>query len=78
MAKLSKGRLPVLKTINHNLCESCIFGKQKNVSFSKSGRKLKEEKLELVHTDVWGPTPMTSLGGSRYYVTFIDYTSQKI
>ena len=47
------------------------------VSFSKDGREPKAAKLELVHTDVWGPSPVTSLGGSRYYVTFIDDSSRK-
>jgi hypothetical protein len=25
-----------------------------------------------VHTDVWGPTPVESLGGWHYYVLFMD------
>lgn len=33
-------------------CEECILDKQKKVSFSKVGRTLKKEKLELVHSDV--------------------------
>jgi hypothetical protein len=33
--------------------------------------------LELVHTDVWGPAQVSSLGGSRYYVTFIDDATRK-
>jgi transposase InsO family protein len=28
--------------------------------------------------DLWGPTPMASLGGSRYYITFIDDSSRKV
>ena len=28
--------------------------------------------LELVHSDVWGPSPLTSLLGFNYYVIFID------
>ena len=75
---LSKGKLPELKSVEHSLCESCIFGKQKRVSVSKSGREPKAAKLELVHTDVWGPSHVTSLGGSRYYVTFIDDSSRKV
>jgi hypothetical protein len=31
----------------------------------------------MVHTDLWGPSPVASLGGSRYYVTFIDDFSRK-
>ena len=35
---LSKGKLPELKFIDFDMCESCILGKQKNVSFLKTGR----------------------------------------
>lgn len=74
----SKEKLPNLKHVELGLCEDCIYGKQKRVSFSKVGRTPKKEKLELVHTDVWGPAPVTSLGGSRYYVTFIDDSTRKV
>ena len=49
---ISNCKLPRLKFVENKLCESCIFRKQKRVSFSKVRRELKEEKLELVHTDV--------------------------
>ena len=75
---LSKGKLPELKSIDFDMCESYILGKQKNVSFLKTGRTPKAEKLELVHTDLWGPSPVTSIGGSRYYLTFIDDSSRKV
>ncbi|RVW17810.1 Retrovirus-related Pol polyprotein from transposon TNT 1-94 [Vitis vinifera] len=75
---LSKGKLPELKSIDFDMCESCILGKQKKVSFLKTGRTPKAEKLELVHTDLWGPSPVASLGGSRYYITFIDDSSRKV
>ena len=48
----SNEKLQGLKEIDHNVCEGCIFGKQKRVSFSKVGREIKTKKLELVHTDV--------------------------
>ena len=35
------------------------------------------EKLDLVHTNVWGPCQVQSLGGSHYYVTFIDDAARK-
>ena len=75
---LSKRKLPKLKSINFDMCESCILGKQKNVSFLKTSRTSKVEKLELVHTDLWGPSPIASLGGSRYYITFINDSSRKV
>lgn len=75
---LSRGKLPELKSVDLSMCDSCIMGKQKKVSFLKSGRTLKTGKLDLVHTDVWGPSPVASLGGSRYYVMFIDDHSRKV
>ena len=75
---LSKGKLPELKSIDFDMCESYILGKQKNVNFLKPGRTPKAEKLELVHTDLWGPSPVASLEGSRYYITFIDDSSKKV
>ncbi|BBG97487.1 transposable element gene [Prunus dulcis] len=60
------------------MCEDCIFGKQKRVSFQTSGRTPKKERLELVHSDVWGPTTISSIGGKHYFVTFIDDHSRKV
>ena len=51
----SKKFLPGLKCVNMDFCESCVYGKQKRVSFVKTGKENKKEKLELVHKDVWGP-----------------------
>ena len=31
-----------------------------------------KEILELIHNDVFGPIPVPSLGGSMYYVSFIN------
>jgi len=67
-----------LKHVDVGPCEHCIFGKQKNVSFSKTSKSSKAKRLELVHTDVWGPAPMKSLEGSKYYVTFIDDSTRKV
>ena len=63
---LSKGKLLKLQSINFNMCESCILGKQKMVSFLKIGKTSKVGKLELVHTNLWEPSSVAFLGGSRY------------
>ncbi|KAE8723109.1 Retrovirus-related Pol polyprotein from transposon TNT 1-94 [Hibiscus syriacus] len=72
-----KRKLPDLKNVDGGLCEDCIFGKQKKVIFTKIGKTPKAERLELVHTDVWGPAPVPSLAGSLFYVTFIDDSTRK-
>ena len=51
----SKKFFPGLKCVNMDFYESCVYGKQKRVSFVKTGKENKKEKLELVPTDVWGP-----------------------
>ena len=31
-----------------------------------------------MHTDVWGPTQVSLLGGCHYYVIFIDDATRKV
>jgi hypothetical protein len=57
-------------------CEHCIYGKQSRVWFPS--RVTRENGiLELVHSDVFGLITVPSLGGSLYYVSFIDDFSRK-
>ena len=49
---VAKGALEVLKSVDMVLCESCVIGKQKRVSFTKTPREPKKVRLEMVHTDV--------------------------
>ena len=49
---LSKGKLPKLKHVHFDMCESCIMGKQKKLSFLTGGKKLRATKLDLVHIDL--------------------------
>lgn len=37
---------------------------------------LASNPLELVHSDVWGPAPITSIDDFRYYLVFIDEFSK--
>lgn len=52
-------------------CEICIQGKMMRLSFPKESDQ-KTAKLELIHTDICGPMRVTSNGGSKYFITFID------
>jgi len=49
---VSKGKITNLKHVDIGSCKHCMFGKQKKVSFSKTSKSSKVERLELVHTDV--------------------------
>ena len=53
-----------------DFCEHCVYGKQNRVTFP-SGAKRANKILELVHSDVFGPVSVPSLGKSVYYVSFI-------
>jgi hypothetical protein len=58
-----------------DFCEHCIYGKQNRVRFPSSTTRAKGI-LELIHSDVFGPVPVPSLGKSVYYVSFIDDSSR--
>jgi hypothetical protein len=58
-------------TLDFDFCEHCIYGKQNRIRFS-SGATRAKGILELIHSDVFGPVPLPSLGKSVYYVSFID------
>ena len=48
-----------------------VKGKMTRTPFPKESNR-KSEMLRLIHTDVWGPCRVTSLGGAEYYIEFID------
>jgi hypothetical protein len=54
-----------------DFCEHCIYRKQSQVRFP-SGVTREKGILELVHSYVFGSVSVPSLGGSMYYVSFID------
>jgi hypothetical protein len=68
---------PDLKQIDLDLSEHCVDGKQKRVKFLRVGKERKSERLEVVHIDVWGPTHVSYLCFSHYYVSFIDDATRK-
>ncbi|KAK3030992.1 hypothetical protein RJ639_035743 [Escallonia herrerae] len=83
--KLSNGRTLVLKDVRHipelqkNLISisTRVVSMESKSSFRRDGKEKKIERLELVHTDVCGPTMIMSLGGNFYFISFIDDASRK-
>ena len=59
-------------------CEGCVEGKQARQPFPSDGGTHATKVLELVHSDVCGPMRTTSMGGGRYFLTFIDDFSRKV
>jgi hypothetical protein len=69
-----KSLIPFAKSMPLNSRDYCLFGKQHRVSFRRSSTR-KTNVLDLVYSDVCGPIKVESLGGNRYFVTFIDDAS---
>ncbi|KAK4258396.1 hypothetical protein QN277_007851 [Acacia crassicarpa] len=77
---LSKAKMVTgLPTINppDQLCEACMRGKQHRIKFEVGKSWRAKRPLQLVHSDIAGPLDIPSLGGNKYYITFIDDFSRK-
>lgn len=68
---VSSHKLPVSCNKLAKVCSSCQLGKSRRLHLpSRQGSSAKA--FDLVHSDVWGPAPTSSLSGCRYYVSFVD------
>ena len=73
-ALAKKGSLEDASTCNMELGEHNILHKKK-VKFSTTSHH-SEGILDCVHVSIWGPGNTASLGGHRYFVSFIDNLSR--
>jgi hypothetical protein len=49
-------------------CDSCDYAKTTRKAIQPERTALPTTSFgEEVHSDIWGPSPLTSLGGQRYY-----------
>ncbi|KAI0505062.1 hypothetical protein KFK09_016019 [Dendrobium nobile] len=55
----------------HHICKFCNMAKSHKLPFPKNTTHV-SSPFQLIHSDVWGPAPVTSLNGYRYYIIFID------
>jgi histone deacetylase 1/2 len=60
----------VSRSKNNPVCDACMQAKSHQLPFSMSNH-VSTSPLELVYSDVWGPA-INSVGGYKYYVSFID------
>ena len=77
MQKIVTGLPDCNKSDMQKVCEACQFGKQSKHAFAKE-RNVSGRPLDVIHSDVWGPTTTAPLVGSNYYVTFIDDHTRKV
>ena len=53
------------------ICKACQMGKSHRLHFLVTKTKT-SQVLELIHTDLWGPSPIISKDGYVYYISFVD------
>lgn len=67
-----------VKAMSLKQCKQCLAGKQHRIFFHSKPVARKPNVLDVVYSDVCGPMRTCSLGGARYFVTFIDDHSRKV
>ncbi|GKB93701.1 retrotransposon protein, putative, ty1-copia subclass [Tanacetum coccineum] len=69
---LEKQRLFCKKSLGKlDFCKNYVLGKSHRVSFGV-GRHTTEGVIDYVHSDLWGPSQVESLGGKRYFLSIVD------
>jgi hypothetical protein len=61
-----------------NFCDACIKGKFTHEPIPRQHTsKCAISQGAKVHTDVWGLSPVSTIGGNQWYITFMDdYTCE--
>ena len=63
--------LPMFSGNKFKSCDACMSSKSHRLPYSISSHQT-SKALEIIHSDLWGPSPVISHAGNRYYVMFID------
>ncbi|GJV20702.1 putative RNA-directed DNA polymerase [Tanacetum coccineum] len=72
---LSNFSLPVTNKSLSSFCNSCPLGKSSKLPLFESGFR-SNNILDLVYCDVWGPIPLLSFEGHRYFMLCVDHHSR--
>ncbi|KAF8397907.1 hypothetical protein HHK36_016832 [Tetracentron sinense] len=60
-----------------HLCSSCQYAKSHRLPYQLSTSRA-ASPLDLVYTDIWGPAPLLSTSGARYFILFVDDNTSPI
>nr|GEV03883.1 retrovirus-related Pol polyprotein from transposon TNT 1-94 [Tanacetum cinerariifolium] len=64
--------LPKLKFKKDHLYSPCAMGKSKNKSHKPKSEDTNQEKLYLLHMDLYGPMRVESVNGKKYILVIVD------
>lgn len=59
------------KNICHELCSACQMGKTHRLSLQNVHTRSKQP-FDILHVDVWDPSPIAGTNGMRYFLFFVD------
>ncbi|KAG9444821.1 hypothetical protein H6P81_016161 [Aristolochia fimbriata] len=65
----------VVSDSTNNTCHACRIIKSTTLPFTSSQTRA-PSKLHTILADIWGPCPITSINGYRYYISFIRVENQ--
>lgn len=68
--------LPQLQ-LPSEMCVDYLESKQPRGSFKHQVATRSKDKLEIIYSNVYGPIVPETLGGNKYFVTFVDDFSRK-
>ncbi|GJV53314.1 retrovirus-related pol polyprotein from transposon TNT 1-94, partial [Tanacetum coccineum] len=63
---------PILKFEKDHLCSTCVMGKSKKQSHKPKSKDTSQEKLYLLHMDLYGPMHISSVNGKKYILVIMD------
>ncbi|GJY19964.1 retrovirus-related pol polyprotein from transposon TNT 1-94 [Tanacetum coccineum] len=64
--------LPKLKFEKDHLCSACAMGKSKKKPHKPKFEDTNQEKLYLLHMDLYGPMHVASVNGKKYILVIVD------
>ncbi|GJW50781.1 retrovirus-related pol polyprotein from transposon TNT 1-94 [Tanacetum coccineum] len=64
--------LPKLKFEKDHLCSACAMGKSKKKPYKPKSEDTNQEKLYLLHMDLYGPMCVASVNGKKYTLVIVD------
>src|SRR3990167_2624399 len=65
-------RMGLSKNEKPYVCKGCVEGEHAKKPFKNKTVRQSKAVLEFIHTDLCGPLPVESYGGSKYFMTIID------
>ncbi|GKC57874.1 retrovirus-related pol polyprotein from transposon TNT 1-94, partial [Tanacetum coccineum] len=68
--------IPKLKFQKDHLCSACALGKSKKSSHQLKAEDINQEKLYLLHMDLYGPMRVVSINGKKYILVVVDNYSR--